>query len=94
MIWHQTEFRLVSNQLEKSNHNPNFVCINKILNRYLCRKVFTILHLCRIVGAIEWIRFALTGEDEEGAPSSTFNPTELPLQSQKKTFFKFQKNSE
>ena len=26
-IWHQTDFRLVPNQLEKENYNPNLVWI-------------------------------------------------------------------
>ena len=36
LIWHQTEFRLVTNQLEKCNNDQNFVTFNKIQKRDLC----------------------------------------------------------
>ena len=35
LIWHQTGFRLVTNQLEKCDHNPNLVKLNTIQNPFL-----------------------------------------------------------
>ena len=35
-IWHQMEFRLVLNQSEKFDFNPNLVSVDQVQDRFLC----------------------------------------------------------